>query len=116
MGKHRFQSMPNLLDTNLETPDRISLSGEMQNGLDKLENSAIENSDLEGFLSSLPDSWIDKFSNQIFNLGDNLYSYPSSLDQDIGSSEGGLWWIRQGGVRLVVYDDARSRQVSGSAD
>ncbi len=112
MGKHRFQSMQNLLDTNLETPDRISLSSEMQNSLDKLENSAIENSDLERFLSSLSDSWIDKFSNQIFNLGDNLYSYPSSLDQDIETSEGGLWLIRQGGVRLVVYDDARSRQVS----
>ena len=112
MGKDRFQSMPNSSSANLASRSGVSLSGEVQNGLDKSENFAIGNSGLEAFLSSLPDSWIDKFSNQVLNLGDNLYSYRSSLDQDGKMAEGGLWWIHEGGVRLLVYDDARSCEVS----
>lgn len=112
MGKDRFQSMPNSSSANLASRSGVSLSGEVQNGLDKSENFAMGNSGLEAFLSSLPDSWIDKFSNQVLNLGDNLYSYRSSLDQDGKMAEGGLWWIHEGGVRLLVYDDARSCEVS----
>jgi len=112
MGKHKFQSIPSFLSPNLGPRSEVSLSNEMQNSLNKLENFAVGKSDLESFLSSLSDSWIDKFSSQVLNLGENLYSYHSSLDQDVSMSEGGLWWIHEGGLRLLVYDDARSHEVS----
>ena len=112
MGKHRFQSIPNVLSTNSERRSGVFSSDQMQNSVGKLENFADGKSDLEGFLGSLSESWIDKFSNNSLSLGDNLYSYHSSLDQDRNASEGGLWWVHEGGVRLLVHDDARSHEVS----
>ena len=112
MEKYRLQSMPKLLAANLESRSQVSLSDKTHDSLDKLKNFAVGKSNLDCFLGSLSDSWIDKFSNQVLNLGENLYSYHSSLDQDINRSEGGLWWIYEGGLRLLVYDDARSCEVS----
>ena len=112
MGKDRFQSMPNFSSDNLASRSQVSLSDKTHDSLDKLKNFAVGKSNLEGFLGSLSDSWIDKFSNQVLNLGENLYSYHSSLDQDINRSEVGLWWIYEGGLRLLVCDHARSCEVS----
>ena len=112
MGKHRFQSIPNILSANLERRSGTSVSDQVQNTVGKSENSAAGKSDLESFLGSFSESWMDKFSDKTLSLGDNLYSYHSSLDQDVRISEGGLWWVREGGIRLLVHDDTRSHEVS----
>ena len=112
MGKHRFQSIPNVLSANSERRSGVFLSDQTQNNVGSSGNFAAGKSGLENFLGSLSESWIDKFLDKSLSLGDNLYSYHSSSNQDIDISKGGLWWVREGGVRLLVRDDTRSHEVS----
>ncbi len=67
---------------------------------------------LSDFLGGLAQAYNQQFSRRILNLGDSLYLSQLPLDQDTKDLKGGLWWICEGGIRLLVTDDIRSHETS----
>lgn len=67
---------------------------------------------LSDFFGSSSQVYNKNFCRQIVELGDNLYSSRSSTHPNLKNTEGGLWWICEGGIRLLVNDATRSHETS----
>ncbi len=67
---------------------------------------------LSDFLGSLFQVYSKDFSRQEFDLGSNLYSSKLSAHPSSQNSKGGLWWVCEGGIRLLVNDVAKSHETS----
>ncbi len=93
----------------------LSLSWTTDGAIHETENASEESPELASlsdFLGSSSKIFLKKFSKQILNLGDNLYLKNISVHQNSQSLEDGLWWVCEGGIRLLINDASRSHETS----
>jgi ATP-binding cassette, subfamily B, bacterial HlyB/CyaB len=76
-----------------------------------LSQASSELRELSDFLGGESHVWLKKFSKQILTLGDNLYLEKISAHQNF-QAMGGLWWVCEGGIRLLVKDAGQSHETS----
>jgi HlyB family type I secretion system ABC transporter len=92
-----------------------SLSWTAAGGICEVANASDaspELTSLSDFLGGLSKVFLTKISKQVLNLGDNLYLENVLDHQNFQSLEGGLWWVCEGGIRLLVNDVNRSHETS----
>ncbi len=77
-----------------------------------LDQASPELGAFAGFLGSSFQVLLKKISRQTIALGDDLYLKKPSSHQNFQDEEGGLWWVCEGGIRLLVNDAVRSHETS----
>lgn len=91
-------------------------AGKIDKTFDRV-NSSTQLKALSDFLGDASETWLCKFSRVTLNLGDNLYLKEDLMHVrgsaiDPSGPEGGLWWICEGGIRILVTLEHHSHETS----